>query len=126
MEVTPTRSEARIWNAALPDALIMRDGQISERLSSSLLPLGVIQELDFEKSRALCAMQDGDLLYAYSDGIVEEKNPSGEMFGSQRLEPFLIRLASGDGIPGDLTALLDVYAGTQEHEDDITLVEVTI
>jgi sigma-B regulation protein RsbU (phosphoserine phosphatase) len=45
--------------------------------------LGAIEPADFHTGRVI--LQPGDTLVAYSDGVLECRNASGEEFGSDRL-----------------------------------------
>ena len=38
----------------------------------------------------------GDMLVAYTDGIVEPENAYGEMFGEERLKDLLVKYAKAD------------------------------
>jgi sigma-B regulation protein RsbU (phosphoserine phosphatase) len=71
------------------------------------------------------AFRPGDVLLLYTDGITEQRNPTGEMFGEDRLVDFL---RANRNLPPDalqnalLRAVMDFGAGRQE--DDITSVIV--
>ena len=43
--------------------------------------------------RPSVVLEPGDLLVAYTDGIVEPENAYGEMFGEERLKDLLLRSA---------------------------------
>ena len=68
-------------------------------------------------------MDTGDLLLAYSDGVVEAQSPDGEFFGEERLARVL---ASCDPAPSAAVAAVleavDEFAGDTPPYDDITLV----
>lgn len=108
--------------AGQPPPLLRRgDGQIEAlRLPEHRLPLGAMRRgghrvLDIH-------LEPGDLLLAYSDGVVEARSPSGEFFGETRLAAAL------GGCPEDperavAFVLEEVEAFTRGHTpyDDITL-----
>ena len=41
-------------------------------------------------------LEHGDILVAYTDGIVEPENAYGEMFGEERLKDLLVKYANTD------------------------------
>jgi len=60
----------------------------------------------------------------YTDGVVEVTNPSGDMFGVDRLEE-VIRRRRGDSSRDLVRAVIDTtrtFAGRPGYEDDFTLV----
>ena len=124
INIVPSRDSALLWNAGLPESLLIRHGQIKDRFPSTVMPLGIAKELAIKG--APIALEPGDRLYAFSDGIVEDKGVSGEMFGMERLEGFLLKITSDDVALNGLLKLLNAHAGASIHADDITLVEVRI
>lgn len=126
LEVNATRQNLCIWNAALPDCLLLRAARIEARIASSLPPLGIVKQMDFNEVAINLDIRNGDVVYIYSDGIIEDQSIDGELFGSERLESFLVQIAAGERNLSELMAVLDHHAGGTTHNDDITLAEVTI
>jgi sigma-B regulation protein RsbU (phosphoserine phosphatase) len=103
--------------------LIGREGQ-AQRLSMGGLALGCFETFPFEKSQI--ALNRGDQLIVFSDGISEAINGAGEEFGESRLATLA---TSGSGLSA--IALIDsVFAAVNEHArnqpqmDDMTLVVI--
>lgn len=69
-------------------------------------------------------MQQGDLLVAYTDGIVEPENAYGEMFGDDRLKDLLVKYASADSseIIARTMEAVNQWTGSGELQDDMTMV----
>ncbi|MCB0010910.1 MAG: PP2C family protein-serine/threonine phosphatase [Anaerolineales bacterium] len=66
----------------------------------------------------------GDLLVVATDGFSEARDENGELFGYERLLTLIDQLAEADA-PAVADGLFDairVYSGTQEQDDDQTLV----
>ena len=65
----------------------------------------------------------GDLLLAYSDGVVDAQSPTGEFFGEERLIELLGNGAAcpQDAIEGVLEGLKEFTHGKAPY-DDLTLV----
>ncbi|HIJ82685.1 MAG TPA: fused response regulator/phosphatase [Magnetococcales bacterium] len=126
LEISAQRHQAKIWNAAIPEALLLRQGQIVNRFPSMLPPLGVTMSLDMGEAQATLDLEKDDRLYLYSDGITEARGLHNDMFGVERLEKFLTDLAASGAPLENLLKRLEAYTGSDTQDDDITLVEVRI
>jgi serine phosphatase RsbU (regulator of sigma subunit) len=107
-----------------PQFLLRRDGRI-EPLASTGLPIALYAGHGYRELQV--AVAPGDLLFFYTDGLVETENERGEMFGTERLRALL---AGGDT---DVTALLRrvtdalaAHRGRAEPFDDATLMAMRI
>jgi phosphoserine phosphatase RsbU/P len=70
----------------------------------------------------------GDLLFFYTDGLVETENERGEMFGAERLEALVDRVHT-DGIDKVLEEVersVRVFRGGAEPFDDATMMALRI
>jgi two-component system response regulator len=65
----------------------------------------------------------GDLLLAYSDGVIEAQSPSGEFFGEERLRSVIMSCPGEPEQASDhvLSALEDFTSGSKPY-DDLTLI----
>jgi sigma-B regulation protein RsbU (phosphoserine phosphatase) len=69
-------------------------------------------------------LEPGDVLLAYTDGIVEPENVYGEMFGEDRLKDLLVKYARADSaelIARTMEAVVE-WTGEGELQDDMTMV----
>jgi phosphoserine phosphatase RsbU/P len=69
-------------------------------------------------------LEQGDVLLAYTDGIVEPENVYGEMFGEDRLKDLLVKYARADSaelIARTMEAVVQ-WTGAGELQDDMTMV----
>ena len=125
LEISAKRDQVFVLNAALSEGVLVRSGSVIERFSSQTFPLGIVDDLPLNTMPPPLAVQPGDRLYAFSDGIIEAKSfKDEEMFGTDRLELLLQKIQSEDLALEKILQELDLYCATQSHEDDITLVEV--
>jgi sigma-B regulation protein RsbU (phosphoserine phosphatase) len=76
-----------------------------------------------EKSVPLVA---GDVLVAYTDGIVEPENEYGEQFGDERLRELLVKYHNADGneIIARVMECVESWTGGGELQDDMTMVVI--
>ncbi len=88
--------------------------------------LGILPELGYVEQRT--ALEEGDLLAVYSDGVTEETSPSGEEFGEVRLAEVLSANRDKDAA-AVVDAVLDRLHEWNEGAppaDDVTLVVARI
>ncbi len=124
-ELNPTAHELRFINAGHNPPLIVRaDGNTVEQLESGGLPLGIIPNTSYQEGHI--ALQSGDLLVIYSDGVNETQNPEGEEFGMARLSDVLVRNIneSAARVRDRIEDALTKFAQGTPSVDDITLVIV--
>ena len=72
------------------------------------------------------ALEDGDLLVVYTDGVVEARNEARELFGMERMIE-AVRGAEGGSalvVRERILGALALHTGSQPQSDDITLVVV--
>ena len=101
-----------------------RDGAVEAvPLPDHRLPLGAMLR---GRHRLLSVpVEPGEVLLAYSDGVVEAHSPAGEMFGEERL---MTVLASAPPEPTQVLSLvlsaLELFTRGEEAYDDVTLLAV--
>jgi sigma-B regulation protein RsbU (phosphoserine phosphatase) len=67
--------------------------------------------------------QPGDVLFLYTDGLVECENPAGEAFGDKRLRRLLSTLdGDAEGMRARLLDEVGRFLGGAEPNDDVTFV----
>ena len=81
---------------------------------------------DGEFEQEEIALNAGDVMYFYTDGVTEALNESEELYGEERLEECLNRSgAKNISVEKILEAVrlsLEEYAGDAEQSDDITMI----
>lgn len=104
----------------LPPVLI-RDGK-AERLEVTGMVVGAFAHAPYEASAI--ALQPGDLLVAFTDGLTEPENPYEEQFGEERLTEALLRfsdLPSQQLIEKVISEIDDWTGRAPEQQDDMTI-----
>lgn len=95
-------------------------------LEGNNMPVG-FSEREIFKQRQV-TFSPGDIFLFYSDGVTETRNPSGELFGEDRLSETLRR--NSHLTPKELTARLREelasFSGAETFGDDLTCVVVRI
>ena len=131
LEINKTGNQITAWQGGLPDLLLLsaqgqdNSTEASHRLTQhepQHLPLGMVEDNDFEEDVKLITVESGDVLYAYTDGITEAVSPEGEMYGLDNLSQALEE-NSDRGLAGILEHWKAFCDAQQEH-DDVSLVEL--
>ena len=123
VEVSPSRETLRVWNAGLPDALILRSGDEWEKSESILPPLGIMGELDDVEGQQI-ELSSGDHFFTYTDGLTEAENEKEELFGVERLKEALLKHASADNRLQKLQEEVAAFVGGSANRDDLTLIDL--
>ena len=97
-----------------------RSGEV-EFLSRQSGVIGAFESMVYESGSFTFA--PGDMLYMYTDGAIEARDPSGAFFGEQRLRDTLLAHADDgvSGICGTVLAELDRFTASA-LDDDIAMV----
>jgi CheY-like chemotaxis protein len=112
------------WAGGLPAGAIFnrRTGQLRE-ITSTHLPLGILSAQEFKYEPCLFDMDKDDLIYLWSDGLLETASPDGELFGEQRLREVFARSRDKVMFEELLRAVGD-FSEDSEQLDDHTLIEI--
>lgn len=123
LQYDPVTGRLNYANAGhMPPFLLRRREVAYSQLDGDGLILGVKSVVHFEE-RAL-SLEKGDVIFLYTDGIVEAENPKGELFGTERLAEVLTRHghlepeALIDGVMEELRS----FSSRESFTDDVTMV----
>jgi sigma-B regulation protein RsbU (phosphoserine phosphatase) len=111
-------AEMRYAAAAHPAMLLLRDGEVRAIAENGLM-LGAFDTATYQM--VVHALQPGDRLLLYTDGIMEAANAKQEEFGQERLCALLrdAEKLSHDGIADLILSTVQRWSATQE--DDLTV-----
>jgi len=113
--------EVNYCNAGhFPPVLLRANGQ-TELLQTGGPLLGAIEDAEFDSGRL--TLECGDTLVAYSDGVLECRDPSGEEFGLDRLLAALRRAGQSSAQATLMMLLAEVqdFANGSPLSDDVSL-----
>jgi serine phosphatase RsbU (regulator of sigma subunit) len=88
--------------------------------------LGILKDPQY--SNTVVALNPGDILTLFTDGVTEQENEAGEEFSTGRLKEVVL---SREGEPASalvasITEAVSTFAGTKPQVDDLTVVVVKI
>ena len=101
-------------------------GQCEDRMSGGIA-LGMIADNSKIIKEVELPLEKNDVIILYSDGIVEARNMSGEMYGLNRLKAAVELYASqynADGIVYHIARDFSLYVQEHVQEDDVTLMAI--
>jgi sigma-B regulation protein RsbU (phosphoserine phosphatase) len=98
-------------------ALVIRHGGDTVRLEASGPPVGLFEETVYEAQTV--GLYAGDLILAYTDGVVEATNDDGEEWGVEGLLAAIHRCGScePDGAVEAAFAALDTFSSGKQTDD---------
>ena len=111
----------RYTNAGHLAPMLVRSGSV-QMLGSTGTVVGAFPFARYDEKAV--ALEHGDMLVAYTDGIVEPENAYGEMFGEERLRELLVKYARADSseIIARTMEAVGQWTGSSELQDDMTMV----
>jgi sigma-B regulation protein RsbU (phosphoserine phosphatase) len=125
--VNPRTRVMRYVNAGHNPQFILRRGAPLEAMPSTGRPLALLPGGAYEERSSTLPV--GDVLFFYTDGIVDVENEAGEMFGSERLEAVLSGRQAPTGVDDVLArveASLRAFRGQAEQPDDATMMALRL
>ncbi|MBX3347081.1 MAG: SpoIIE family protein phosphatase, partial [Nitrospira sp.] len=124
IEINPVRGRASVWNGGLPPVLVINPrAGVRLQWTSQHPPLGVLHAEEFMSNLETYDLQPGDRMILYTDGVIETRSPSGELFGESRVHE-VVRQGPASHTFEALVAALTAFADGGVQEDDITVVDV--
>lgn len=110
----------RYCNAGHNPPYLLRAAGERETLPLTGIPFGIDEGQSYRIAETV--LYPGDALFLYSDGITEALNPTGDEFGTVRLEAALEEARGRDAasIVGHVLDRTNTFAADAEQSDDIT------
>lgn len=122
--IDTSNGEFRYVAAGHPGPLVVRQGGAVEMHEATGIPIGVLEQAPYDEGRV--QLHAGDRLFAYTDGIYEERDADDQEFGLDRLRQTLGD-SRGEALPEAIDGLLDRvgdWHGERHFRDDVTLLGV--
>ncbi|MDL9980864.1 ATP-binding SpoIIE family protein phosphatase [Microbacterium sp. ASV49] len=98
----------------------VRRGDAVLTLDARGMPLGLMPDSEYDEIETV--LEPDDIVMLYSDGITEQHDANGDMFGFERTEALVAAATGGDDLVDRSIAGLAAFQGTALQEDDITIV----
>jgi serine phosphatase RsbU (regulator of sigma subunit) len=115
----------QVWNGGNPDILIRRAGGEVNRLPSTGLPLGADRFGAPSHPILERPVAPGDRIYAFSDGLPEIRDGTGQLLGFDRLLE-IARTGPAETIFARFLECIPDHTSAVRYDDDISLIEVIV
>lgn len=103
--------------------ILCPDGTIKARLGATGLPIGVMPDAEFGIEQVDLA--PGDILFVYTDGVPEARDPSRAFFTEKRLLALIERpAASAEALLDRVLDTVGAHIADADQFDDITMLAV--
>jgi sigma-B regulation protein RsbU (phosphoserine phosphatase) len=114
-----------VANSGLPRPIYVHGGK-NEVIEATGLPLGLFDEADYDEFKF--RMKPGDMFVFFSDGMLDARSRSGEMFGRHRVEEIVASCAakSADCVVDSLFKAVAEHSAGVETFDDQTVVAIKV
>jgi len=125
LRLHPHESRVDVCSFAHEGPIFSNSGRVSVPTG---FPVGMVTEIEPWPELSLDLQQLGPRFLLCSDGMTEQFNPEGEMFGAQRIEQFFLRgreLPLSGLVPA-LLARIDGFRGSALVKDDCSLLAVEL
>lgn len=122
----PVKNEIQVWNAGLPEALLVTgDREIIQRFPSTNLALAIVDIDASDVSMVSAPNALGSKLVLYTDGLTEAENRAGEAFGEERLVD-AIKKTVGRPLFDGLKQQVVEFCGPNKPHDDMSLLVLPV
>jgi DNA-binding LacI/PurR family transcriptional regulator/serine phosphatase RsbU (regulator of sigma subunit) len=103
-----------------PPAVITSEGYVRQWIEPTGPAVGIIPDGKFEMGEI--ALEPGELLFCYTDGITEARSPDGSLFSKQRLASILSqKIVSASDIVNQVDDAVKIHGAGKPPFDDITI-----
>jgi two-component system, HptB-dependent secretion and biofilm response regulator len=126
VEVSANRQQLRLWGGGMHEALHAGPGGSITEIPLSGLPLGVMPGTDFSADIHCLTPAPGDRVLLYSDGVIEARDPQGNMYDTHRLKAAYQRLLNAQGPLNDVINDIEQFVAGEQQQDDMVLMELSL
>lgn len=119
--------------AGHPPLLIKRSGEngwkklkLKHPSQNANLILGVVENTTYDRESVI--LKSNDLLFLYTDGVIEARNPAGQLFGVDQLID-LLNKNPNENVQAIKTSVLDSlleFSGGNFEHDDVTMLALKV
>ena len=116
----PTEGELFYVNGGHEAVFVVDQNGVRERLLPTGPSVGIFQEAKFTYKEI--QLRPGDILYAYTDGVIDARSPDGDRFTKKRLNSLLSEpVGSAGELIQRIGTSLFAHIGKAPQADDITM-----
>ncbi|WP_340677462.1 SpoIIE family protein phosphatase [Paraglaciecola sp.] len=127
IEVNVLRQEVSLFNAGMPDILIMDDHcEVIDTVKADCLPLGILDARDFTPSIHSRPLIQGEHLLFYSDGLTEQTSRKFEPFSKTEFHEALLACKDAPHVLDAVLSSFERHILNTSIEDDVSVCYVNL
>jgi sigma-B regulation protein RsbU (phosphoserine phosphatase) len=119
-------NQFRYGSAGHPGPLIISSDQSVQEISGEGFPIGIVEKPDYNENTI--TLNQGDRMYLYSDGFIEERNKDGDRFDINQFQESIksnYSLTLDKSIEHTVTAIMS-WHGSEHFSDDLSIIGIEI
>ncbi|MDZ7924712.1 MAG: fused response regulator/phosphatase [Marinagarivorans sp.] len=125
VDINLIKKRVLVWSGGLPEGGIYRaQSREFEVITSKNLPLGVLSNQTFNHAPVRYNIQEGDRIFLWSDGVLEARNPTGQMFGEEKLNSLLNAKFPAGEVFDRILVEVQRHMGNSAGDDDVSIVAI--
>jgi sigma-B regulation protein RsbU (phosphoserine phosphatase) len=119
-----TGALAYINGGHCPPIILGSDGQVKTSLKATGMPVGMMPDAQYTIGDA--QLDPGDILFGYSDGVTDARNPAGKLFTEKKMLALLQQKPplSAQELLMRIKTAVGEHICTADQYDDITMIAV--
>ncbi|MDH3325303.1 MAG: fused response regulator/phosphatase [Gammaproteobacteria bacterium] len=122
MDYFPSKKEVLLWNCGLPDVyLVDEHRKIVANYASHNVPLGVLPGAINSEPYKISVADIRKIVF-FSDGITEAEDPSGNMYGEEKLVNLIENTVKDNDLFTVIKKDVEIFLDGKKPTDDISLV----
>lgn len=123
--LNPKTKKLKVCNAGHHSILIRREADILEAGKAGGIPLGISESATYLEEEVQLFSED--VVFLYSDGVVEPMNEQKEQFGMDRLQSIICSFnGTPEEILGKVDASIQAFTGNAPQFDDMTFLVLKV
>ena len=126
VEVNFNKQRLHLFNGGMPDVISLRTDKTLKLYSSTSMALGILDPEDFDP--AIVTLETGPIrnLFFYSDGLIEQPNPAGDVFGMKRLLALFEQYDYQEELVGRIIREFTEFNDSGELLDDLSMCDLQV
>jgi len=125
LSISSKKRSVYMFNAGLPDAYIFSNKvKIKKVIKSQHPPIGILPQLLPNSRLEAHSIDHNDRIILISDGVIEARNTTGDMYGIDRFEQTVLNADFSQNIAVLIMQSVNGFCQNTQQEDDISIIDV--
>ncbi|WP_395338613.1 SpoIIE family protein phosphatase [Ningiella sp. W23] len=126
VEINFHKQNFSLFNGGMPDLIALRHDLKVERYPSTSMALGILEPDDFDPGIVSIEAHPYRNLFFFSDGLIEQQNPSKQEFGMQRVIELIENNNSKEPLVSRVVNHFTIFNEMEELQDDLSVCDLQL